>query len=173
MIRDYTDQVKRMLRGYNRLPERPFLVKDDLTPEIQDNYIHFFQDCYHLKDWIKNDTSLNKDVCDAVEKYVTDTEALTFIASIANATKHLKLSNKYKRNVLDIETHATNFCLIIASKKKDFGYEATHLATEGVRAWQKFFENHGLHKIEVSNRSKIKIKEVTDSSVTFIRPKVS
>lgn len=66
MDKSFQEQVKRMIRGYNRFPEKPRVIKDIIynpwktTPELIDHLHHFFQDCYHLKDWIKNDPEVIK-----------------------------------------------------------------------------------------------------------------
>ena len=61
-----------------------------------DNYIDdvyaFFQNCYHLKDWIKNDPTLPSSIRSEVEDYIDQTRALSICADLCNALKHLKLS---------------------------------------------------------------------------------
>jgi hypothetical protein len=47
-------QYERMKRAYVRLSES-FVSSIDYDDALQ----HLFQDCWHLKDWIKNDASLN------------------------------------------------------------------------------------------------------------------
>ena len=52
----------------------------------------FFMNCYHLKDWIKNDisdTSLNA----AVEDYINQNACLKLCADICNGAKHLDLTH--------------------------------------------------------------------------------
>lgn len=47
-------QYERMKRTYARLSEN-YVSSIDYDDTLQ----HFFQDCWHLKDWIKNDASLS------------------------------------------------------------------------------------------------------------------
>jgi hypothetical protein len=55
--------------------------------EYEDDLHHFFQDCWHLKDWIKNDptTSASK----TIEHEVDAEQALRIAADLANGGKHL------------------------------------------------------------------------------------
>lgn len=58
------------------------------SDEARDALIHFFQDAYHLKDWIKNDASVSTD---DVEEFINVTEPLRVCADLCNGTKHLVL----------------------------------------------------------------------------------
>lgn len=68
-----------------------------------DDIIHFVQDCYHLKDWIKNDPAIvkcfkslsrkdKKQSRNRVEEFIDNSDYLKSIADIANASKHLILT---------------------------------------------------------------------------------
>jgi hypothetical protein len=60
------------------------------SPEWKDAVYTFFQTCYHLKDWIKNDPNApgQKDV----EYFVSSSSSLSICADICNGSKHLKLT---------------------------------------------------------------------------------
>jgi len=96
-IMRYSEQLKRTIRSFNKLPREKVLKKID--PRTIDNYYHFFQDCYHLKDWIKNDGSVKKEVSD-VEEYINKSSYLKIIAGIAIAAKHLKITRKQREYAL-------------------------------------------------------------------------
>jgi hypothetical protein len=49
----------------------------------------FFVFCYHLKDWIKNDTSVPEAVRSQVETFVKNTPSLALAGDLANGVKHL------------------------------------------------------------------------------------
>jgi hypothetical protein len=55
--------------------------------EFEDDLHHFMQDCWHLKDWIKNDPSAG--IGAAIEKYVDSYRSLRIAADLANGSKHL------------------------------------------------------------------------------------
>ena len=57
-----------------------------------EDYAHaFFQNCYHLKDWLKNDHQFTAKSNDEIEQYITDTPSLAICADICNGSKHLML----------------------------------------------------------------------------------
>jgi hypothetical protein len=55
--------------------------------EFVDDLHHFMQDCWHLKDWIKNDPSAG--IGSAIEGYIDSYRALRIAADLANGSKHL------------------------------------------------------------------------------------
>ena len=57
----------------------------------RDEMLHFFQDCYHLKDWLRNDPAC-AGLADDVETAITNSHALSLCGDLANATKHLSLT---------------------------------------------------------------------------------
>lgn len=60
--------------------------------DYQDDVWAFFQNCWHLKDWIKNDTALGPS---AKRRIIATCHASTALGAVcrdfANVTKHLKL----------------------------------------------------------------------------------
>ena len=83
----WRDQRERMKRTLRRL-QGPHTNAD----EYRDDLYHFFQDAWHLKDWIRNDPTIAPAIRDAIENEVTSITALRIAADIANGTKHLELT---------------------------------------------------------------------------------
>lgn len=84
-------QFDRMLRSLSKVERR------DADPALQlDDLCHFFQDCWHLKDWIKNDDTLSQATRDAIVKEAENTESLNFCAELAIESKHLVLRHPRK-----------------------------------------------------------------------------
>ena len=77
-------QYDRMERGYTRL-NKLYQSSVDYEDDIQ----HYFQDCWHLKDWIKNDVNVNQAVRDSIESEVNNHKPLRIVADLANGSKHL------------------------------------------------------------------------------------
>ena len=77
-------QYDRMERGYTRL-NKPYQSSVDYEDDIQ----HYFQDCWHLKDWIKNDVNVSQIVRDNIESEVDNHKSLRIVADLANGSKHL------------------------------------------------------------------------------------
>jgi hypothetical protein len=55
---------------------------------MQDSFIHFIQDAWHLKDWLKADRA-TRSLGKAVEEYADETDSLKICRDLCNATKHL------------------------------------------------------------------------------------
>jgi hypothetical protein len=85
------DRLRRYFKRFQRINDggefdRP--VEDLL------NDIHaFFQNCYHFKDWLKNDPAFAKHSPQQIEQHVTNTPELAICADICNSTKHLTLTS--------------------------------------------------------------------------------
>ena len=91
---NYLDQWSRVLRWYNRLSKIYSGIPHGRDSYYNKDEIHaFFESCYHLKDWLKNDgksylffTGLKKNV----------SESMQICRDICNGDKHLVLDPKYK-----------------------------------------------------------------------------
>ena len=55
--------------------------------DYDDDLHHFMQDCWHLKDWIKNDPSAG--LGNTIETKVLAYKSLRIAADLANGSKHL------------------------------------------------------------------------------------
>ena len=77
-------QYDRMERGCARL-NKLYQSSVDYEDDIQ----HYFQDCWHLKDWIKNDVSVSQIVRGNIESEVDNHKSLRIVADLANGSKHL------------------------------------------------------------------------------------
>jgi hypothetical protein len=75
-------QYDRMQRSYTR-------VTGPYTSSVayDDDLHHFMQDCWHLKDWIKNDPAAG--IGNAIEELVLAYKSLRIAADLANGSKHL------------------------------------------------------------------------------------
>ena len=74
-------QYDRMERGYTRL-NKTYQNSVDYEDDIQ----HYFQDCWHLKDWIKNDFNLSQIVRDNIVSEVDNHKSLRIVADLANGS---------------------------------------------------------------------------------------
>ena len=75
-------QYGRLVRSRERL-NRPYKSSVEYDDDLQ----HYFQDCWHLKDWIKNDPSAGLGTL--IEGEVQAHKALRIVADLANGSKHL------------------------------------------------------------------------------------
>ena len=90
----WREQYDRTVRWFDRFTELT-LGRQHVT--VSDSYIDdiyaFFQNCYHLKDWIKNDPALPVSMRTQVEAYISQKRELSICADLCNSLKHLTLSN--------------------------------------------------------------------------------
>ncbi len=80
-------QWRRVERGFAKLS-----AAYNNTELYDDDIYHFFQDAWHLKDWIKNDPSVPSKVRDQVEQEVNNVQPFRVAADFANGTKHMALT---------------------------------------------------------------------------------
>jgi hypothetical protein len=93
------DRVKRFYANLAGAGDRPDFDLDAAYA--------FFVFCYHFKDWIKNDLTVEQRVRDEVEAFVSSEDSLSLAADIANGVKHLARDRKPRLNAtarLDVYT---------------------------------------------------------------------
>jgi hypothetical protein len=110
----------------------------------QDIIYAFFMNCYHLKDWIINDPTVNLPST-KVEKFINSNPCMCICADICNGLKHLTLNrSRSKENprftsrkyVLTIgETEQTIQIKYFIGTK-----DAFELASECVQKWKQFID---------------------------------
>jgi hypothetical protein len=98
----WRSQYDRMERGYIRLNE-PYQSSTNYEDDIQ----QYFQDCWHLKDWIKNDVILNQSVRNNIETEVDNHESLRIVADLANGSKHLNITRNIREGAHVTGGHLT------------------------------------------------------------------
>lgn len=92
----YHEQLARVRRFLARVENLSVNPKFELPPEKQTEYedilYAFFQNCWHLKDWIKHDATAPSTLADRIEDHCTQYRSLLLSADVANGTKHLRLN---------------------------------------------------------------------------------
>lgn len=89
----YREQYERMKRWYSRFAQTDAGRRHDAACSdfYADEVYAFFLNCYHLKDWIKSDSSVPPLVQEAVEQHVNSSRPLRLCADICNSLKHLRV----------------------------------------------------------------------------------
>lgn len=82
----FQEQYERAIRAREKLND-----KNKSVLEYEDDILKFFQECYAIKDWIKNDKDIDPSITGSVESAVSQSQYLTICSGIANTTKHLSL----------------------------------------------------------------------------------
>jgi hypothetical protein len=154
MAATYREQYDRMKRWYDR-----FVTLDQGRPHDvpSDNYLDeiyaFFMNCYHLKDWIKNDGTVATTVQQAVEAHINSSRPLKLCADICNSLKHLRLTSSRsgespafgkKRFGLAFGTAPTSINLKYEVNTTTGPIDAFQLATDCIDAWDAFLTANGL-----------------------------
>ena len=87
----WTEQWARLQRWFERFRKtnsgRTHVESSD---HLQDEVYAFFQNCYHLKDWLTEDASSSGKVED-VEDLISNSQYLNLCADLCNGSKHLRL----------------------------------------------------------------------------------
>ena len=87
----YIEQLERTKRYFTRFKKiNDGKLHDQSSQNYDDDVYAFFQNCYHLKDWIKNDPA-----CvgwSNVEDCISRNTDLSICADLCNALKHLALT---------------------------------------------------------------------------------
>ena len=144
----FSKKYHAMMRAYAKLHR----ISVDNGPNIvnteaADLAEAFFNQCYHLKDWIKKDPAVGPRV--DVEAYIRNVGALRIVADYCNSLKHAGLDQKSRSGgqVENVLTHlkmditprgfvsSAQVEIILGGKR----YNAYKLATDCVAAWRTFF----------------------------------
>ena len=143
----YMEQFERVKRWYERFRViNQGRQHDRPSDYYQDEVYAFFLNCYHLKDWIKNDESI-RPAAAKVEEFINNNKELGLCADICNGVKHLKLtsnrSGKYpqfgKREFkLSLGGHRAIISVKYSIDTADGPVDAFELATKCLQAWKNF-----------------------------------
>lgn len=143
----YRDQLDRVLRYLGRAHAGEGDQNQRYIVDYQDDVWSFFQNCWHLKDWIRHDPLLDDDVKARIEAAVESSQILAIANDMANGTKHLELHKSQAGAAYSHLSLATSGevstlkCIIeVAGRSRT----ARELATECVGEWQRILEAEGL-----------------------------
>ena len=91
MTARYVEQLDRTKRYLKRFTDLTNGIPHTHDTQYYDDEVYaFFQNCYHLKDWIIHDPICHK--WSSVEKFINSDKDLQICADICNNQKHLKLT---------------------------------------------------------------------------------
>jgi len=143
----YRDQLDRVLRYLRRVHAREGDPNQRFIVDYQDDVWSFFQNCWHLKDWVRHDPLIAEDVKARIEAAVESSRILAIANDMANGTKHLELHEARAGASYSHLTLATSGpistleCMIEVRGEQR---TARELATECVREWERILRAEGL-----------------------------
>ena len=170
--------MSKTIEQYNRIKRwhRLFQEIDSGKNHNQDTHYYvdtvyaFFQNCWHLKDWIKHDDENNLTKQD-MDNFTKRHPELKVCGSLCNCTKHLKITGEKNKKFFDKNTEIGDKHLklgrgggapqvkikfeIVDSKKT---YDAFNLATKCLEIWRNFLKDNGFD-IDKETESPIKFIE--------------
>ncbi len=91
----YQHQLERLERKYKLLVEKKNSITDENIAELRDLILSFFQDSWHLRDWLVNSKKVDKNSLDA---FLSDSLELQICREICNTSKHLILDRHIPKN---------------------------------------------------------------------------
>jgi len=110
-----------------------------------DTIYNFFCECHIIKDFIKNDKTINIDK--NLNEYIGENDCLKICADICNHKKHLELTRPwtdeiYKVNLTGkVKEKTTEFSINIISDKEN-KWDFFSLANDCIDRWRYFINHH-------------------------------
>ena len=148
--RSWDGQYHRMIRSFQNLWGVAPVTNSFVAADIEDGFINFFQNAWHLKDWLKNDPTTSAQVRD-IEQHVNATPALKLVADVANGSKHLSLRTA---RTGDTSTNMNHMSFggdptqgLTGSIHVESGgttFDAIQVARDGIAAWDSYLLSKGL-----------------------------
>lgn len=160
--RSYAEQYERMKRWYRRLKdidagkEHP-VEKEYNTKYYEDEMYALFQNCYHLKDWLKNDPNI-RHLLPNIENLVEDFAnkgpiCMRICGDLCNGSKHMILIKpKIDKNT---QVASQGFRLSLGQgppvvavsyeiQCRGQSYDAKSLAESCISEWDNFMTAHNI-----------------------------
>lgn len=161
----YNEQFQRVKRYLEKVKNQ-----DRGILEYSDDIWAFFQNCWHLKDWIKNDPMLPKKIRDSIEKETETFDSLMICADLTNRSKHSELKRKIRKDAkitgIGVSVHAPPITVTVYlnqepdnSEPQEKGYvehpfyietsdgkkmDGLSIAIQSVEDWKNIFAKYGL-----------------------------
>lgn len=148
----YIEQYERVKRWYHRFEEiNTGKIHDRSLDYSYDDILAFFQNCYHLRDWIKNDKLAPKNIKDGLKSFIDSNDCFRYCADITNASKHLEL-NPSRKIQQDIDKGPRKLFIDIRRNDEiikeeyfflvgDCKISAFELATNCLQKWEEYLSD--------------------------------
>jgi hypothetical protein len=150
----YLEQLNRVRRFLKRVEtlhrtSAPWRSDENKRLEYEDMLWAFFQNCWHLKDWIKNDLDAPNELRHGLEKALESGSYIPLCADLANRNKHLSLRINRRNGKLQARFTITvggplrilHRYQVIYGDGDSLG--ALDVARGAVEEWEKLINSHG------------------------------
>lgn len=151
--REQWNRVSRWYQECNKIQDKH--LRSALTLHDQDILISFFQNCYHLQDWI---TCSRSDLKLIVKKFMDETFEMILCRNISDGFKHMELTNPkhpdpdFNWEVLldffELETASTDsgmrHVLTFRNGDEINSYDVFELINQCFHLWESFIKYNSL-----------------------------
>lgn len=144
-------QYERVSRWFSRI-ENVSNATYQMNPiDSKDYIVTFFQNCWHLKDWLMKDPLIAKDarliqkIKDFAEK---ESQYIKISQNIANGSKHGEFENFHRKskglsvNLIGDEKSGIWQSAVYEYTQRNKTYEVVDLARKCVQEWEKFLKKN-------------------------------
>ena len=141
------ERVKRFLKCIEN--------QNKVSLDYDDELWAFFQNCWHLKDFIKYDSTLHSSITSRVETNVKKIPSICICADLCNRSKHSNLTKHIRKDARVAHKNVTiklgNGEPVISYEhiivlKDGSKYNALDVARNAVEEWEKLLKGYGLIK---------------------------
>lgn len=146
-------------KNYVTVGDQPGIFSQDRSDaeRVESMFSHYFLDCYHLKDYIKNDVMIPLELRSKVERFASSNEIINLLGDVANSKKHLHLTKprvspnvKLKHTPILLGPAGTypaggiyKYVLEIETDSRQNNVDALVFAKKCKGEWEKFFRQGG------------------------------
>lgn len=154
----YLQQLLRAYRFRNRYAAQingRSVLPDTSFNDLEDFLWAAFQNLWHVKDWLRNDPSIDGDVAQLAVADAENTRALLIAADMANGTKHYVLTSDRvgaRDAAIQLVTNRDGSvsCHHEIQLTDGTRMRALKALDEGFAAWREIFRNRCLYYLEDS-----------------------
>lgn len=152
MDKGYKEQFKRVKRWHKRLEEIYLGMDHTCDSDYYEDVLYaFFQNCFHLKDWLIESGAINKS---RVDSFIESDDDMKICRDLCTASKHLKIGHRPSIDK-DIRIKNRNFSLELGTGKSKISviywieaaggvYHAFDVATRCLNLWENFLKGENL-----------------------------
>jgi hypothetical protein len=158
----FREQLARTRRYYERFKKlNDGKAKEPSSEANMDDIYAFFQNCYHLKDWLRNDPAYTFHSGKEIEEHVNQSRELSICADICNGSKHLSFDPKrgprsgaepkFGRKIESETTVSTDgkvdyrsFAMFVEVEHAGARLDAFQLATAALESWESLLKKAGV-----------------------------
>ncbi|MGD2117142.1 MAG: hypothetical protein PVG66_02180 [Chromatiales bacterium] len=125
--------------------------------EYEDDVRQYFQECWNLKDRIKNDKNLGRTITNTIESEISNHPSLEIAADLANRMKHYSLDRHIRKDAAisrrSLTIHiqkpgqpGTGYGEIEYTVSIDTGetFELTDLVSSSLESWREVLNGYGI-----------------------------